>query len=108
VTPGNEELVRVVTSLIVTLPAVAAIIISDERRLAGAQLERAWPPQSRDCAIFALLNVGVPQLAVLVHFIRTRRTILGAIIGWAWVTAIVLCDVVAQFAAVATVDWLGL
>ena len=107
-TPGNEELVRVVASLTVTLPAVAAIIVNDERRLTGTQLERAWPPQSRDCAIFALLNVGVPQLSVLVHFMRTRRTILGAAIGLAWVAAIVLCDIGVQFAAVATVDWLGL
>jgi hypothetical protein len=44
----------------------------------------------------------------LVHFIRTRRTLIGAAIGLAWVAAIVLCDVGAQFAAVATVDWLGL
>jgi hypothetical protein len=108
VTPGNEELVRVVTSLAVTLPAVAAIIVRDERRLAGPQLERAWPPPSRDCAIFALLNIGVPQLAVFVHFVRTRRTLLGAAVGLAWVAAIVLCDIGAQFAAVATVDWLGL
>lgn len=107
-TPGNEELARVVTSLIVTLPAVIAIIVNDERRLSEAQLERAWSPQSRNSAIFALLNVGVPQLSVLVHFIRTRRTILGAAIGLAWVVAIVLCDIGAQFAAVATIDWLGL
>lgn len=107
-TPGNEEFVRVVTSLAVTLPAVAVIIIKDERRLSGVQLERAWPPQSRDSAIFALLNVGVPQLSVLVHFVRTRRTAIGAAIGLAWVAAIVLCDMGAQFAAVATVDWLGL
>jgi hypothetical protein len=108
VTPGNEELVAVVASLTVTLPAVVAIIVTDERRLAGLELERAWPPQSRDCAVFAMLNLGVPQLCVLLHFIRTRRTLRGAVIGLLWVVAIVLCEVGAELAAVTAVDRLGL
>jgi hypothetical protein len=108
VTPGNEELVRVLASLTVTLPAVAAIIVIDERHLAGLELERAWPPQSRDCAVFAMLNLGVPQLCVLLHFIRTRRNVRGAVIGLLWVVAIVLCEVGAELAALTAVDRLGL
>jgi hypothetical protein len=107
-TPGNEEFVRIVASLAVTLPAVATIIVMDERRLAGPELERAWPPQSRDCAIFTLMNLGVPQLCVLIHFIRTRQSHRGVVIGIGWVVAIVLCDFVAQFVAVSTLKWLGL
>lgn len=107
-TPGNEELVRVVASLAVTLPAVATVIVMDERRLAGRELERAWPPQSRDCAIFTLVNLGVPQLCVLIHFMRTRQSARGFVIGMAWVVAIVLCDVCAQLVAVSTMNWLGL
>jgi hypothetical protein len=108
VTPANEEFVQVVASLAVTLPAVAAIIVFDERRLAGPELERAWPPQSRDCAIFALFNLGVPHLCILIHFIRTRRSLRGATLGLLWVAAVILCDVGAQFAAVTSVGWLGL
>ncbi len=107
-TPGNEEFVRVVASLVVTLPAVATIIVMDERRLAAPELERAWPPQSRDCAIFTLVNLGVPQLCVLIHFMRTRQSARGFVIGMAWVVAIALFDVGAQFVAVSTLRWLGL
>jgi hypothetical protein len=108
VTPGNEEFVRVVTSLAVTLSGVIAIIVVDERRLVGVELERAWPPLSRDCAILALLHIGVPHLCVLVHFIRTRRSLRGGVLGLAWVAAILMCNIGAQLAALATVDWLGL
>ncbi len=107
-TPGNEEFVQVVTSLAVTLSGVIAIIVIDERRLVGIELERAWPPLSRDCAIFALLNIGVPHLCVLIHFIRTRRTLRGGVLGLAWVAAILLCNVGAQHVALTTLDWLGL
>jgi hypothetical protein len=107
VTPGNEEFVQVVASLAVTLPAVAAIIVFDERRLVGPELERAWPPQSRDCAIFALFNLGVPHLCILIHFVRTRRSLRGATLGLLWIAAVVLCDLGARFAAVTSVAWLG-
>jgi hypothetical protein len=107
-TPGNEELVRVVVSLAVTLPAVATVIVMDERRLTGRELERAWPPQSRDCAIFTLVNLGVPQLCVLIHFVRTRQNARGFVVGMAWIIAIVLCDVGAQSVALSTIRWLGL
>jgi hypothetical protein len=107
-TPGNEELVRVVVSLAVTLPAVATVIVMDERRLTGRELERAWPPQSRDCAIFTLVNLGVPQLCVLIHFLKTRQSARGFVIGMAWVVAIGLSDVCARFVAVSTIHWLGL
>jgi hypothetical protein len=108
VTPGNEELLRVLMSLVVTVPSTAAVIVLDEKRLVGAELERAWPPQSRDSAIFTLLNMGLPQLSVWIHFIRTRRSLRGAAIGLMWALGITLCDVGAQLAALATVDWLGL
>jgi hypothetical protein len=108
VTPGNEEFVRVVTSLVVTLPGVIAIIVIDERRLTGIELDRAWPTLSRDCAILGLLTIGVPQLCVPIHFIRTRRSLLGAVLGLAWLATIVLCNIGAQLAVLATIDWLGL
>ena len=48
-------------------------------------LARAWPPQSRDAAIFGLWNLGVHPLCVLIHFARTRRSVLGTGLGLAWV-----------------------
>ncbi len=107
-TPGNLELVQVLASWTATLPAVIAIIVADERRLAERELERAWPSVSRDCAIFALWTLGVPHLCVLIHFVRTRRSLGGAVKGVLWVGAVCLCDLGAQFAAASGVARLGL
>lgn len=106
-TPGNLELVQVLASWAVTLPAVATIIVVDERRLRGAELARAWPPQSRDAAIFGLWNLGVHHLCVLVHFSRTRRSVGGVLLGVCWLLAVVAADAGAQVGAVAAVESLG-
>jgi hypothetical protein len=60
-------------------------VILDERKiLSESQLERAWPPTSRDAAIVAF---GV--LALPVHFVKTRghlgslRGVLGYPLGLA-------------------------
>ena len=101
-------LVQYVVSWTVTLPAVAAIIVIDERRLTGDAVARAWSPVSRDAAIFTLWNLGVHPLCVLVHFVRTRRTVLGALLGLGWLGAVVLIDMAAQTAAADAIEWLGL
>ena len=107
-TAGNLELVQVIVSWIVTLPAVILVIRGDERRLRAEALARAWPPQSRDAAIFGLWNLGVHPLCVLIRFARTRRSILGTGLGLAWVVAILLVDAGAQSGVAAAIDWLGL
>jgi len=107
-TPGNLELAQIVVSWAVSLPAVAAIIVHDERRLSGVQLERAWPPQSRDAAIFALWNFGVQHLAVLIHFVKTRWSVRGVLLGLFWFGVVVGVDVAAQLGAAAAIGWLGL
>jgi len=108
VTPGNQELVQVLASWTATLPAVIAAIVSDERRLTGRELERAWPAVSRDCAIFALWSLGLPHLCVPIHFVRTRRSLRGTAMGLLWLAAVVLADAGAQLAAAAGIEWLGL
>jgi hypothetical protein len=109
VTDGNFELVQVLVTWVVTLPGVAAILVLDERRLRGVQAERAWPPVSRDAAIFAIWNFPVFLLLVpVVHFVRTRRSAAGALAGLAWVAALVAADYAAQLAAAAAVDSFGL
>jgi hypothetical protein len=105
VTPGNVELVQILASWAVTLPAVVAIIVRDERRLTGRERERSWPASSRDSAIFALWNLGVPHLSVLLHFVRTRRSVRGAAQGLLWLAGLVVCDVGAQLAVAAGIEW---
>jgi hypothetical protein len=107
-TPGNLELVDIILSWSVTLPAVAAIIVYDERRLRGPALERAWPPQSRDAAIFGLWNMGVHPLCLLVHFARTRRSIGGFLVGLGWLVAVCGVDVAARLGVDAVIEALGL
>jgi hypothetical protein len=107
-TDGNLELVQVIVSWVVTLPAVVLVIRADERRLRGEALRRAWPPQSRDAAIFGLWNLGVHPLCVLIHFARTRRTVLGTGLGLLWVTAILLADAGIQSGVAAAIERLGL
>ena len=98
-TEGNLELVDVLISWAVTLPAVVAIVVYDERRLEGRRLERAWPPVSRDAAIFAGFMMGVHPLCVLVHFVRTRRSVAGVALGLVLLIAIVVVDSLAILGA---------
>ena len=59
----------------------------DMRKLAArhdARLEQAYSTTSFAAAVFAGLLLGFPQVAVVVHFIRTRRSFLGALLGLFW------------------------
>ena len=56
----------------------------DMRRLPPERLARAYSTTSFAAAVFAGLLLGFPQIAVLVHFIRTRRSIGGALLGLFW------------------------
>lgn len=81
-TPGNEEFVEVCVTLVVPLVIVVPLLRFDERRLSARQLERAWPPVSRDAAIFApWLLLGMPQLCLPVHAVKTRGWIVGLVPG---------------------------
>jgi hypothetical protein len=108
VTEGDLELLQVVVSMAVTLPAVAAIIAVDERRLRGPALERAWPPVSRDAAIFGLWNLGIHLLCIPLHFVRTRRSLAGLALGTGWLMLVIAAEVGAQVATAAVVGWAGL
>ncbi len=81
-TPGNEEFVEVCVTLVVPLAIVVPLLRIDERRLKPAQLERAWPPVSRDAAVFApWLLLGMPQLCLPVHAVKTRGWLVGLVPG---------------------------
>ena len=61
------------------------IVRRDLTRLSGDPLARAWP----DASIWAAVVVFGP-LCLPVHFIRTRRSWLGAALGLGWLVGAVL------------------
>jgi hypothetical protein len=111
VTAGDFELVEILVEWSVTIPAFAAIVVLDERRLSGPQLGRAWPPQTRDAAIFALWLFCHPVsllFCLLVHFVRTRRNVLGAIWGVLWCLVVYAVETAALLGAAAACGQLEL
>ncbi|MDP9033732.1 MAG: hypothetical protein M3O50_02920 [Myxococcota bacterium] len=107
-TPGNLELVEILVSWATTLPAAVAVIVWDERHLPGDLLARAWPPVSRDAAIFGTWNLGVHPVCVLLHFARTRRTFLGTGLGLLWAAAVLCAGAGAELAVATAIEWLGI
>ena len=56
-----------------------AVVRRDLSRLTGQALARSWPDSSLLAAVVAFGPLCVP-----VHFIRTRRTWLGVLLGLGW------------------------
>lgn len=71
-----SEVVQFVLAWLVGTATSYAIVKLDERRLDEQRLERAWPPVSRNAAIFVFGPIAVP-----IHFVRTRRSLVGALLG---------------------------
>lgn len=74
----------------------------DMRKLSPERSERAWSPVQFAAAIFAMLQLGLPQIAVVVHFVRTRRSIGGFFLGLFW-AALTFLPVLALAAIVSLV-----
>jgi hypothetical protein len=109
VTPGNEEFVEVCVTLVVPLAIVVPLLRFDERRLKPAQLERAWPPVSRDAAIFApWLLLGMPQLCLPVHAVKTRGWLVGLVPGLLVALLITVVDGLLGVGLVMALEALGL
>ena len=108
--PGNVEFVQVVVSMIASPATVALIVRLDERRLRGPALDRSWPPQSRDAAIFGAWQFGTLYgcVALLVHFTRTRASAIGFGLGLLWGLVLLVVDVGSMLLADAGIEWLGL
>lgn len=109
-TPGNVEFVQVVSSMVVSTGGVAAVLRVDERRLTPERLDRGWPPVTRDAAVFGAFLFGILYggPALLVHFVRTRRSAGGVGLGLFWMFALLAADLGAQLLSAAAVDWLAL
>jgi len=110
VSPGNVEFVEVVVSMIVSPATVALVVRLDERRLKGPALDRAWPPQSRDAAVFGAWQFGTIYgcVALLVHFTRTRASALGLGLGVLWGAVLLAVDIGSMVLAGVAIDWLGM
>lgn len=74
-----SDVLELMLSWAATTFACFVIVLRDEKGLTEAQLERAWIPTSRAAAL-----VAFGQLAVLVHFLRTRRSLYGLGLGVFW------------------------
>jgi len=66
-------------SFVLGIAVPALIVRRDLARLSGEPLARAWP----DASLWAAVVVFGP-LCLPVHFIRTRRSWLGLLLGLGW------------------------
>lgn len=109
-TPGNVEFVQVVTSMAVCTGGVAAVLKLDERLRERAWSEHAWRPITLDAAVFGTFLFswlyGAP--ALVIHFVKSRWSLLGLGVGLGWALALVAADVGAQIGVAAAIDGLGL
>jgi hypothetical protein len=86
--PGTLEVIELVVALVVKIALGLYILRWDERRLARTSpelLERAWPPATRLSAIVVFQEIGL-----FFHFVRTRGSAKGVLLGLAVTTAYVL------------------
>jgi hypothetical protein len=89
------EILAILASWAITIPAIALILWRDERRMTPEQREHAWPPASRLSAIgYSLLMGPLPGVLVLpIHFTRTRRTAFGFFLGVLFAVAVFALDI---------------
>lgn len=80
---GEVLLYTLSFALGIAIPAL--IVRRDLTRLTGEPLARAWP----DASLWAAVVVFGP-LCLPVHFIRTRRSLLGIALGIGWLVGAVL------------------
>ncbi|MEO8876810.1 MAG: hypothetical protein ABI461_14550 [Polyangiaceae bacterium] len=92
----DPEFLRVATQPVVLWPLTFFIVWLDERRMSEAMLERAWPPATRGAVV-----LWFSPFCLLVHFIRTRRSFVGALLG----VGAVLLVFVAYYAVTAGVGY---
>ena len=96
--PAGDE-VSIPTLIVATASSIALTFIvlkADERRLSREQRSRAWLPASQMVAyLFA-------PFSLLVHFVRTRRSVVGTLFG----ALVVVCVSVAVELVARATEWL--
>ena len=105
-TDGDLEFVQVLVALAATVPPFAAILRYDERRLTAEQRARAWPPSSRDAAVLGSFLFGLPYAlaGLVIHFVRTRWSWGGVLLGLAVAAGLLALNVGAELGVGALVD----
>jgi hypothetical protein len=82
---GNDDEASISTLVAATTSSILltyCVLKLDERRLSEEQLARAWLPASRMVAyVFA-------PFSLLVHFVRTRRSLVSVLFGGAVVACV--------------------
>lgn len=66
-------------SFALSIAVPAAIVRRDLARLSGERLARSWPDSSLWSAVVVFGPISVP-----IHFIRTRRNLMGLGLGLLW------------------------
>ena len=82
---GVGEVLLFSLSFALGIAVPALIVRRDLARLQGEPLARAWP----DASLWAAVVVFGP-LCVPVHFIKTRRSWLGLLLGLGWLACAML------------------
>jgi hypothetical protein len=86
-----REVVEIVALSIVAPLLAYRLVVWDEGHLRADQLERAWPRKTRTSAVVGMSLLLWPwagTVALIVHFGRTRRTLQGVAVGFAWAAAV--------------------
>lgn len=73
------EIAALLLSAAASWASSAWIILRDQKKLSGLWLERSYAPATLACSVFAF-----QQIAVFVHFVRTRRSLGGVLLGLFW------------------------
>lgn len=87
------EVLHVCLQLAVGIAVPAALIRRDLARLAPERLARSW----NDASLWSAI-VAFGPVAVVVHFTRTRRSVLGFALGLAWAGLAVAASVLVSAA----------
>ena len=85
------DVIEVVVQMVLNIALPAWLVHWDEKRLSKLELSRAWPQASFWIAVVAFGPLSLP-----VHFLRTRRSLLGFLLGVLGLVAVVAAQVLAS------------
>jgi len=77
---ADLEMIQTLTVIVVRTPLLIFALRRDERHMTGRELARAWWPATRD-----LSAVLIGSLALLVHSLKARRSLIGLARGLVYV-----------------------
>ncbi len=89
----EPSMITMVVANVLSILLTHFVLRRDESRLTEAQRARAWLPASRMAAL------AFAPFALLIHYVRTRRTVVGFLFGVLVVACVML---VVELIAVAT------